>query len=247
MVTGKETFTKRAANIPECAGYNGGVIVKRKEAGKSEIVKRAGAVVYEGEDLIGGWAHALRKGWQEPVEIEVSLKEYRRFSAKGEPTKSWREMPATMIRKVALVQALREAFPNRYAGMYSPEEMPIDDSKLDGKPIPVVETEVKPVPIVEVVDELETARRKLYPRLQEFTDTQKEYLTLAISKATSHEGINLLERLIDTLNLSCFTDDNINQALTVLANIKSVKELKELVTEYAMRADAEKGYADGSE
>ena len=28
-----------------------------------------------------------------------------------------------MIRKVALVQALREAFPEDYAGLYSPEEM----------------------------------------------------------------------------------------------------------------------------
>lgn len=141
IVVGKDTFTKRAASIPECAGYNAGVVVRRKDGGKAEIVKRPGAVVYDGEELVGGWARALRKGWVEPVEVEVSLKEYMRYSAKGEPTKSWRTMPASMIRKVALVQALREAFPDRYAALYSPEEMPIDDSRLPTEPVRVPETE----------------------------------------------------------------------------------------------------------
>ena len=41
-----------------------------------------------------------------------------------------------MIRKVALVQALREAFPEDLAGMYSTEEMNVDDSIL---PVDVIE------------------------------------------------------------------------------------------------------------
>jgi len=43
---------------------------------------------------------------------------------------SWKTMPATMIRKVPLVQSLREAFPDEFGGMYSPEEMPVDSSAL---------------------------------------------------------------------------------------------------------------------
>jgi hypothetical protein len=43
---------------------------------------------------------------------------------------NWKVMPGTMIRKVALVQSLREAFPDEFGGMYSPEEMPIDASTL---------------------------------------------------------------------------------------------------------------------
>ena len=35
-------------------------------------------------------------------------------------------MPATMIRKVALVQALREAFPSELSGMYDQSEMGVD-------------------------------------------------------------------------------------------------------------------------
>jgi hypothetical protein len=40
-----------------------------------------------------------------------------------------------MIRKVALVQALREAFPEDFGGMYSPEEMPVDTQTLPDNPV----------------------------------------------------------------------------------------------------------------
>lgn len=135
LVVGKDTFTKRAGAIQECGGFNAGVIVSRKIEGKVEIAKRTGALVMQGEELVGGWGRAYRKGWQEAVEIEVSLKEYMRYNKQGEPTKSWREMPATMIRKVALVQVLRETFAEHYANMYAPEEMSIDDSKLPQEPV----------------------------------------------------------------------------------------------------------------
>ena len=39
----------------------------------------------------------------------------------------WAKKPATMIRKVALVQALREAFPKSFGGMYIAEEQGIDE------------------------------------------------------------------------------------------------------------------------
>jgi hypothetical protein len=63
---------------------------------------------------------------------------------------NWKSMPATMIRKVPLVQSLREAFPDEFGGMYSPEEMPVDASALpiytEGKaPIITVPDSKKPV------------------------------------------------------------------------------------------------------
>ena len=56
---------------------------------------------------------------------------------------NWKQMPGTMIRKVALVQALREAIPEEFSGLYSPEEMPVDDSQLDEEPITVDYEEVE--------------------------------------------------------------------------------------------------------
>jgi phage recombination protein Bet len=134
LVTGKETFTKRAAKSKLCAGYEAGVIVQ-KENGEMEY--RKGTLVAPNEILIGGWAKVYRKDWSVPLETSVSLQEYQRKTKDGKIFSNWANMPATMIRKVALVQALREALPEEFQGLYSPEEMPVDDSKLEEKPIEV--------------------------------------------------------------------------------------------------------------
>lgn len=134
MVTGKDTFVKRAAKSPLCTGYEAGVIVQSKNS-PGNIEYRKGSLVLPTENLVGGWAKVYRKDWEVPMEITVSLEEYQRYNNKGELMNNWARMPATMIRKVALVQALREAIPEEFGGLYSPEEMPIDDSTLDSTPV----------------------------------------------------------------------------------------------------------------
>lgn len=133
MVTGKDTFVRRAAKSKLCTGYEAGVIVQRN----NDAEYRKGALVLPNEILVGGWAKVYRKDWQVPLENTVSLEEYQRYNSKGELMSNWSKMPATMIRKVALVQALREAIPEEFGGLYSPEEMPIDDSTLDSTPVNV--------------------------------------------------------------------------------------------------------------
>lgn len=140
MVTGKDTFVKRAAKSPLCTGYEAGVIVQ-KEDGTVEY--RKGALVLPKEILVGGWARVYRKDWEVPMEIAVGLEEYQRYNNKGDLMTNWQKMPATMIRKVALVQALREAIPEEFGGLYSPEEMPIDDSTLDSTPVNVEVTNIE--------------------------------------------------------------------------------------------------------
>ncbi len=134
FVVGKDTFVKRAARCELCGGWQAGVIIRKKDG---TLEYRTGTLVLSDEELVGGWAKVYRKDWREPIEISVSLQEYIRKKKDGQPTRSWREMPATMIRKVALVQALREAFPEQFQGMYTPEEMPIDDSQLPDEPVNV--------------------------------------------------------------------------------------------------------------
>ena len=65
----------------------------------------------------------------------VRLQEYN----KGKST--WAAMPGTMIRKVAIAQAFREAFPMAVEGMYIPEEMPDEQS---AEPMPEA-NQIKPV------------------------------------------------------------------------------------------------------
>ena len=54
--------------------------------------------------------------------MEVSFDEYAGRKKDGSLNSQWSKKPATMIRKVAQVQALREAFPSNLAGLYTAEE-----------------------------------------------------------------------------------------------------------------------------
>ncbi len=128
IVVGKEAYLKRARSIQDCQGYAAGVVCKKGDSG----ITRTNGICPPGHELIGGWAMVFIKGWDRPVEVEVSLNEYIGRTKDGTPTTMWREKPATMIRKVALVQALREAFPFEFGGMISEEEAGLDAPDITG-------------------------------------------------------------------------------------------------------------------
>lgn len=129
IVTGKDVFTKRADKTPTYLGKSCGVIVLDTNG---NVVEREGALVFPTETLIGGWAKIFIKGHEVPEYAAVSLEEYIGRKKNGEVNSNWTKRPATMIRKVAIVQALREAFPDRFQGMYAQEEFAdISDVKHD--------------------------------------------------------------------------------------------------------------------
>lgn len=116
FIAGKEYFTEKAEAHPQFDGFEAGIIVRLKEGGALE--HRQGTFWCPDEEkLLGGWATVHRKDRGIPVKIEVPLSDY------DTKKKLWDKMPATMIRKVALVQALREAFPANFGGMYDRSEM----------------------------------------------------------------------------------------------------------------------------
>lgn len=78
--------------------------------------ERKGALMLPGDTLVGGWARVYRKNFKVPVEIFVSRDEYDKKQS------TWSAMPATMIRKTALVNALREAFPEDLGNMYTEDD-----------------------------------------------------------------------------------------------------------------------------
>ena len=131
IVTGKDAFMKRAKRNPEYKGYQAGVVVLKD----GELEERVGGLVLNGEQLVGGWAKVYIAGYEVPAEVTVSFEEYVGRKGNGEINSQWQGKPATMIRKVALVQALREAFPEDFAGLYSQEEMGVDGSMLSDEPV----------------------------------------------------------------------------------------------------------------
>lgn len=135
IVVGKETFTKRAKRNPEYRGFQAGIITLNEEAGTIDY--RTGTFYLPGEKVVGGWAKVFVQGWDSPVEAQVSFEEYVGKKKDGTINSQWAGKPATMIRKVALVQALREAFPEDFTGMYDSAE--IGDATVEplpSEPIP---------------------------------------------------------------------------------------------------------------
>lgn len=120
MVVGKEAFQKRAESHPAYDGAEAGIIVFDPESG--EIIYRKGTMKLPDEEIIGGYAEVWRKDRTHSTRIEVSFDEYAGKKKDGTLNGQWSKKPATMIRKVALVQALRETFPATFGGMYTAEE-----------------------------------------------------------------------------------------------------------------------------
>lgn len=137
MVVGKDAITKRAKRNPEFAGYQAGIIVQNPET--KAIERRDGSFYIPGEIIVGGWSKVYIKGYEVPIESAVAFNEYVGTKSDGTVNNQWASKPGTMIRKVALVQALREAFPEDLAGLYDQSEMgmeiveepPVDVAAID--------------------------------------------------------------------------------------------------------------------
>lgn len=119
LVVGYYAYIRRADAFPEYHGFKAGITVIR--GNNPEPIQKEGSCVYKAlkEQLIGGWCRVYRSrnGREEEHFAEVELDEYSTGKS------NWNAKPATMIRKVAISQAFRAAFPNEYEGLYTIDEM----------------------------------------------------------------------------------------------------------------------------
>lgn len=113
-IVSKDYYTRVAREQPGFDGFEAGVLVVKADG---QIESREGSFVAPGETLAGGWARVYDKGVEHPFSETVALGEYSTGKS------GWARMPATMIRKVALVHALREAYPGEFGGLYDAGEM----------------------------------------------------------------------------------------------------------------------------
>lgn len=124
IITGYETYLKRA----ERSGALNGWSVEISGNGDNRTAK---IIVH-------------RKDWQHPFTHEVILSEYK------EDNKMWKEKPMTMLKKVAMAQGFRLAFPDELGGMpYVAEELP-DNMTAEPHKIESPEPEKKNTPKVDV-------------------------------------------------------------------------------------------------
>ena len=98
----------------------------------------------------------------------------------------WSSKPATMIRKVALVQALREALPEHFNGTYSPEEINTIQEELPTAPVEVpAEEEIQEAEYEVVENESQEAEYISDEQRQELFNKYTKYLPL-VQQAMRH-------------------------------------------------------------
>jgi len=112
LIVGKEAFMKRAENNVNYEGFEAGIIVERN----GEIIELEGSFKLKNDILLGGWCDVNRSDRIKPFKAKVTLTEYDKKQS------TWKTLTSTMIRKTAIVQALREAFPQELGGMYTKED-----------------------------------------------------------------------------------------------------------------------------
>lgn len=159
IVVGKDVFLKRAKRNPDYLGKQAGIIVVDKESGV--VTEREGEFYLPGEEIVGGWAKVYIRGYEQPEYSAVSFAEYAGRKADGNLNAQWSGRPGTMIRKVALVHALREAFPDEFQGLYDQTEIrEVSDIQLDDTIIS--EPESAPAPAENKVQAAQTVADALF-------------------------------------------------------------------------------------
>ena len=119
---------KRAYRNPNFEGMKAGIVILKPDG---SMDYREGSLKAPKEQLVGGWCEVYVKDMKFPIRSEVSMEEY----SKGQST--WKQMPCVMIRKCAMVTALREAFPEDLQGMYDAAEIQNVPDKLPEKEVKV--------------------------------------------------------------------------------------------------------------
>lgn len=113
LITAIQALRKRAEANPKYRGTECGVIVRGAD---NTRIEREGAMVDDGEKLLGGWAKVHREDRSMPTYASVKLSVYDTGMSR------WGKDPGGMISKVAEAAALRQAFPSDLAGLYIRDE-----------------------------------------------------------------------------------------------------------------------------
>ncbi len=121
IITSKDYWLKK---IKSCEGYEwhkAGIIILKQGKDGPEVERVVGTFFLPDlHQLVGGWSEVCING--EVREHSVTFSEYN----SGKST--WKAIPATMIRKVALAQLVKEILPEETAGFYDESEIVMRDA-----------------------------------------------------------------------------------------------------------------------
>lgn len=201
MVTGKETFLKRAMKNEKYAGHETGINVDGTKA----------------------WAKVHLHNYKVPITCEVDYKEYVGLKKDGTPNRMWKSKPRTMLKKVALVQALREAFPDDLGGMYSQEEINTVDQLLPVETV-TVNAEVATETSATEKKQLTAEQTKLWAALVLHCGNDLEKVKAILKEKTSFKVSSGKDKGKEVQGKDSIYDVSDKQAQTVRHQIEKLQE-----------------------
>lgn len=193
IVVGKDAILKKALSNPSYGSHEAGITVIDRDG---KLVRRAGSMVLAREELVGGWCSVRKVTASGIGEImhEVSFDEYALKDSNGKLMSNWKVKPATMIRKVALVQALREAFPEDVGGMYEVEELGIDERKLPTTPVEVSENAIDITPVDDAQEQESEPTEPRSPYLDMLDLNDADFLSAPFTSGGKTKMIGQIDR-----------------------------------------------------
>lgn len=124
MIVGIDGFRKRAEEQPDFLGIRSSAVYAGEnielDYGKGEVSYKVNPLNRKPKAVVGAFAVVHRKNRTAHIEW-IDWTEY-----KDERSPMHRDKPAVMAKKTAEATALRHEYPDKFSGMYAPEEMPSD-------------------------------------------------------------------------------------------------------------------------
>lgn len=134
----------------------------------------------------------FRKDWQHPLTHETHYAEYVQKKSDGTINTFWKNKPITMIKKVAVSQAFRLAFPDEFDGMpYTSDEVIDQDKVID---IKIEEPLKMPVPKV-LPDSPKPVQDASISKDNEETKDMPNPTPTPNDKLLDNDGLTLMENL----------------------------------------------------
>ena len=140
IITGYEVYLKRAERTDRLDGW------EVTTEGEGEAMKAVITI--------------HRKDWKHPFHHEVYFSEVAKKDRDGKPQSMWKTMPKFMLKKVAVAQGFRMAFPDEFGGMpYTADELP-DNMTKGAEPVVGSGTADDPEVLPPVKNETEPAKKE---------------------------------------------------------------------------------------
>ena len=234
-------YRARARAQEDCRGWQSGIIVKTAQ---NLAIDRPGAVMFEGDTLLGGWFKAKPATWDIEHYWSVPLNAFIKLTREGKPTRFWSEAnQPSQIAKVAESQGLRRVWPDEFGGLMVDAEM----QPLDITPSTEGLSKLQHVYVDHKVAQAEEKKAKENPAAPTLTSEEKAAVTeKAIDEVKAPRPASARQELQNWLVKNCADSTEAKAKLkqlsgfSFIANVSEQKAL-EIMTSFGAREDKQEG------